>query len=83
MVRFAADQGLAIAQYSVGQMYALGEGVTQDLIEAYAWYSVAATGGYKSGVQNRDTVASKLTPEQLLEGQKRATELFEKHGSGK
>ena len=79
----SADQGLAIAQYSVGQMYALGEGVTQNLVEAYAWYSVAATGGYKSGVQNRDTVASKLTPEQLLEGQKRATELFEKHGSWK
>jgi len=81
--RLAADQGHLPAQYSLGKGYALGEGVSQDLVEAYARYSVAAIGSLKKGVKERDAVASKLTPDQLAEGQKRATELFEKIGSGK
>lgn len=79
--RLAADQGHLPAQYSLGKGYALGEGVSQDLVEAYARYSVAATGRFTSGDKERDAVASKLTPDQLAEGQKRATELLEKINS--
>ena len=55
--------------------------MSQDLVEAYARYSVAATGRFTSGDKERDAVASKLTPDQLAEGQKRATELLEKINS--
>ena len=35
--RMAAEQGVALAQYSLGVMYANGRGVPQDDIEAARW----------------------------------------------
>ena len=64
-------------------MYNNGEGVPKDRTEAYAWLSVAAAGGDADAVKVRDIIESELTPDELAEGQKRATELFEKIGSGK
>ena len=81
--RLAADQGVARAQEMLGWMHYFGEGVPQDYTEAYAWLSIAATGGDAEVVAARDRLASKLTPEELPKAQKRATELFEKYGSGK
>jgi len=40
--RLAADQGYAIAQLHLGASYAIGEGVRQDNIAAYMWFSLAA-----------------------------------------
>ena len=80
--RLAADQGLADAQFSLGLRYAQGQGVPQDYVEAYAWFSLAAAGGFADFVKGRDIAAGDLTPEQLLEGQKRAAELLHEHGSG-
>ena len=64
-------------------MYALGEGVPKDLVEAYAWWFIAAVGGDADAANNRDLTASELTPDQLSQGQKRATELLKKIDSGK
>ncbi|WP_333606659.1 tetratricopeptide repeat protein [Arsukibacterium sp.] len=38
----SAQEGYAPAQYIVGRMHELGEGVTQDKVEAIAWYRLAA-----------------------------------------
>jgi len=81
--RLAADQGLAEAQGMLGTMYSIGEGVPQDYAEAYVWYSVAYAGGHANAAQSRDRIAKQLTPEQLSQAQKRATELFEKIQSSK
>ena len=81
--RLAADQGLAVAQENLGFMYRDGRGVPQDDVETYAWFSVAAGNRFPNAAKGRDLTASKLTPEQLSQGQKRATELFEKISSGK
>ena len=81
--RLAADQGLAVAQENLGFMYRDGRGVPQDDVETYAWFSVAAGDRFPNAAKGRDLTASKLTPEQLSQGQKRATELFEKISSGK
>ena len=78
-----AGQGDAMAQYNLGVMYATGQGGPQDFVEAYAWFSVAVAGGDGNAVGNRDLAASKLTPDQSSEGQKRVTELLEIYGSGK
>src|SRR5258706_5076550 len=40
-----ADQGLAVAQFNVGLMYDLGQGVVQDHAEAMKWYHLAADQG--------------------------------------
>jgi hypothetical protein len=79
--RMAAEQELAEAQYNLGVMYADGTGVPQDHVEAYAWWSVAAAGGSADAAKNRDIVKESLSGSQLAQGQRRATELLEKHGS--
>ena len=43
--RFAADQGLVIAQSALGFMYCHGNGVTQNYTEALKWYRKAADEG--------------------------------------
>ena len=78
-----AESGDADAQDTLGLMYLMGQGVPQDVAEAYVWFSVAAAGGCTLAVIGRDNAASNLTPEQLSQGQKRATELFEKISGGK
>ena len=43
--RLAAEQGLAMAQYSLGLMYNNGRGVLKDEAEAVRWYRLAAEQG--------------------------------------
>ena len=71
LFRKAADQGLAIAQYYLSRDYADGRGVDRDNVEAFFWISLAAQGGDKFIVDYRDTLAQKMTPEQIYDIQKR------------
>lgn len=48
-MRPLAEQGNAIAQYSLGVMYHNGEGVAKDFREAERWYRRAAEQGYDLG----------------------------------
>jgi uncharacterized protein len=60
-------------------MYAAGEGVPQDYVQAYVWASLAALRFPSSAKEdreqaaaNRDHVASLMTPEQLEEAKRLA-----------
>ena len=55
-------------------MYARGLGVAQDLIQAHMWSNLAAGQGNEAEASDRDTVAGKLTAEQLAEAEKLARE---------
>ena len=46
---WAADQGVAEAQYTLGGIYREGHGVPQDYAEAVRWYRLAADQGYGEG----------------------------------
>jgi TPR repeat protein len=46
MYRKAADQGYAKAQYSLGRLYDIGQGVPQSYTEAVKWYRLAADQGF-------------------------------------
>jgi len=46
-VREAAEQGDASSQFTLGLMYANGEGVSQNDVEAVAWFRRAAEQGYE------------------------------------
>jgi TPR repeat protein len=48
LFRPLADQGNALAQSSLGEMYAFGEGVPKNYAEALKWYRKAADQGYAS-----------------------------------
>ncbi len=77
--RKAADQGDTDAQNQLGSMYGNGQGVPQDNVEAYRWFDIAASGdnasdveAHDSAVKNRETVAAKMTPDEIAEAQKLA-----------
>ena len=79
--RRAAERGDADAQFSLGTMYRLGRGVPQDGVLAYKWFSLAALRFSASekeyrdmAVENRDGVATKMTPAQIAEAKKLASE---------
>lgn len=62
----------ADAQYLLGRMYAAGNGVVQDFIEAYKWYSLAAAGGQRLAPVVRDVLAERMTAEQIAAAQELA-----------
>jgi hypothetical protein len=77
--RKAADQGNAHAQLNLGKMYVNGQGVAQDYVQAYTLFNLAAehflasqTELFSEAVKNRDNVATKMTPTQIAEAQRRA-----------
>jgi hypothetical protein len=73
-IRKAAEQNLAQAQFNLGACYANGQGVAQDVIDAYAWLSLASK-TIEPALRGRDALARRMTPEQLTRAQQRATAL--------
>ena len=73
----SAEQGNASAQFNLGYMYANGEGVPQNNVRAYVWFSVSAAQGYETGKNQRDMISGLLTPSQLVQTQQIATKCFE------
>jgi TPR repeat protein len=67
-------QGHADAQYSLGVAYEMGQGVPQDYVEAYKWFSLAAAGVEEAAIKSRDDVARQMTPAQITEAQRLARE---------
>jgi TPR repeat protein len=79
--RKAAEQGYARAYNNLGTMYALGQGVPLDYVQAHKWFGLASSpddGSEKesreTAVKNRDIVAARMTPAQIAEAQKLARE---------
>ena len=53
-------------------MYYNGRGVVQDYTRAHMWFNLAAVAGDKDSVSGRDTIAAKMTTQQIAEAQKMA-----------
>ena len=77
--RMAAEQGAAGAQFILGDLYANGDGVAQDYVQAHKWYGLAVSRfpalekvERDFAVKSRDRVATKMTPAQIAEAQKLA-----------
>jgi uncharacterized protein len=70
----AAGQRNADAQNHLGFLYLYGRGVPQDYVAAYAWFDLAATEGHVRAAFSRDLVAAEMTPSQVVEAQKLASE---------
>jgi TPR repeat protein len=68
--RKAAEQGNAVAQKNLGDLYGIGRGVPQDYITALMWYNLAEAAGYIA--KNRDLLAKKMNPTDISEAQRRA-----------
>ena len=77
--RKSAEQGDAWAQNNLGVMYENGHGVPQDYVQAHMWINLAASretdlNRRNTWVKARDTLAAKMTREQIAEAQRRARE---------
>jgi TPR repeat protein len=55
-------------------LYANGLGGSQDLVQAYMWYSLAAGNGYEIATGYRNHLAKQMTPAQIAEAQQLARE---------
>ncbi len=67
-----AEQGDADAQFNLGVMYRIGQGVPEDFVRAHMWANLAAAQGNELARKARDIVAKKMTPAQLAEAQRLA-----------
>jgi len=73
--RLAAEQGDAESQSTLGFAYWKGgKNVAKNFVLAHMWFNVASRRGDANGVENRDTVAERMTPQQIAEAQKLAAE---------
>lgn len=69
----AASKGHVRAQYNLGVMYAQGDGIVQNLVEAYIWFNLASAQKMEGAQEARDMVAASLTPSALMKAQERST----------
>ena len=68
-----ADQGNPAAQSNLALMYAKGQGVSKDYVQAlYVVDAVEQHGVTRKALQNRDSIAKGMTPTGIADGQKRA-----------
>src|SRR5262249_45313682 len=73
-LNLAAVQGDSMAQLQVGALYSLGQGVRRDFVQAYFWLSLSAAQGNAKAVKARDLVSARMTPNQIAEAQRLASE---------
>jgi hypothetical protein len=83
--RRAAEQGDALAQYNLALFYAKGEFGEPDSVSAHMWFNLAASrfppsdaNNRTAARKNRDLLAEKMTPDQIAEAQRLASEWMPK-----
>ena len=74
----AAQQEYRPAQYSLGGMYALGEGVGKDLVQAHFWLYSAFAREAEGAKETLTLVESQMTDAQKAESMKLVRALFSK-----
>ncbi len=79
LLRAAAEQGNAEAQYNLGLMYLECQGVKQDNVEAYAWIRTAAAQGRRGTLEIRQALLREMTPSQEDRAIELAREYREKY----
>jgi len=72
--RLLAEQRHAQAQVNLGIMYSQGRGVPKDSVQAYRWYTLAASQGDDLAGKFKAHLEKSMTPTQLAEAQRLARE---------
>jgi TPR repeat protein len=75
--RKAAEKGQANSQAALAEAYDAGQSVTRDYIEAYKWADLAAGQSFDGSEVLRDTLAGKMTSEEITEGRRRSAALIQ------
>ena len=81
--RTGRARGDAEAQVNLGVRYSNGRGVPQDDVQAHMWFNLAAsrsTGEERERVvRSRDLAAGRMTPDEIAEAQRLASEWAAAH----
>ena len=72
--KIEAEKGNARAQSNIGFMYAMGQGVPKDEVEAYKWFLLAGAQGDEDAKEIIPFIEGNITPAQRAEGQRLARE---------
>jgi len=59
-------------------MYGNGNGVIQNDVMAYKWFSLAALNGNPNGTKNRDIISRRMTVENITKAEELAKKFVEK-----
>jgi TPR repeat protein len=70
--KLSANQGHSRAQYFLAMMCFLGRGLAPDPAEAYKWIYLAAASREESVLNTKQKIASRISPDAMAEGEKRA-----------
>ena len=70
----AARLGNGRARLKIGEMYAEGRGVPRDVVRAHMWSNLAGAQGDRQALTFRDTLAARMTTEQIYKAQELARE---------
>ena len=81
-VKKAAEQGHPEAQNNLGIMYAIGEGVSEDDIQAYAWISLASAQGLENAKITKEILTGEMTSAEIAEAEKLSRKYREAFGPG-
>ena len=74
--RKAAEQGHAEAQWELGNAYVSGQGVVRDIPTGFAWYSIAADNGLIFAKRDKEKIAQKMYPGDIIRAEGIAKELL-------
>ncbi len=72
----SAARGSSAAQYNIARMYALGEGVPRNAMEAYKWMTIASRGGRPEAQKALESIRKNMTPEQISEAERRIQKFY-------
>jgi len=75
----AANNGNAKAQYDLGLLFATGQGVSQNLVEAHKWFNLAALSGMQRAQVDCSEVARDMSKRDLQLALRSAREWQTKH----
>lgn len=75
----AAEAGRADALYDLGLLYATGQGVDIDLVEAHKWFNLASVRGIRRALIDRAELARDMSPSEVAEAQRQAREWLSCH----
>lgn len=81
--RQAAMQGDERTQFLMGGAYLGGGSIPMDYVQAYAWFSLSKAGGLPDADEFLTKISKNMTKEQIAEGQRLSTELYDQIQSKK
>ena len=78
----SAEQGNPMAQYNLGRLYYLGQGVPENFIHVYMWANQASSQGFDMGEELKGLLSELMTSSQIEMAKKLEKKCFNKNFEG-